>query len=86
MSLAAFIVLPEENEPGLRHEYGHSRQSLYLGPLYLPIIGIYSAVFCNLWDRLLHKKWDGGKRRKWYYSRWTEAWADRLGKVKRNFQ
>jgi len=84
-SLAMYVILPEENEPDIRHEHGHSRQSLYLGPLYLPIIGIYSAVFCNLWDRLLHKSWDWEQRDKWYYGRWTEAWADKLGGAKREW-
>jgi hypothetical protein len=84
-SLASFILLTEndEAEEDICHEYGHSAQSLYLGWLYLPVIGIYSAVFCNLWDRRFHKSWSYEKRIKWYYSRWSEAWADSLGGVKR---
>ena len=77
-----FLYVGEGSE-SLKHEYGHSRQSLYLGPLYLPVVGIASAVFNNLWDRLFHKKWDGKRRIKWYYSRYPEDWADRLGGVAR---
>ena len=84
ISLGHYILMDNHYTPkDWKHEYGHSRQSLYLGPLYLPVIGIASAVFNNLWDRLFHKKWDGKRRIKWYYSRYPEDWADRLGGVVR---
>lgn len=69
----------------VRHEHGHQLQSKYLGWLYLPVVGITSALFNNLWDRLFHKKWSIKKRNMWYYSRFPENWADRLGEVKRNY-
>jgi len=57
----------------LVHEYGHTIQSLILGPLYLIIIGIPST----LWGFL------GGKYRKEkqkpYGSFFTEKWANHLG-------
>lgn len=66
----------------LNHEKGHQKQSLYLGPLYLILIGIPS--FCgNIYDRIFHRKWDNRKRVRWYYGQPWEAWADRLGNVKR---
>ena len=68
----------------IKHENGHQKQSLILGPLYLFTVGFVSAVCNNLWDRLFHKKWDSKKRINWYYSRWPENWADKLGGVKRN--
>jgi hypothetical protein len=79
------ILLSDNNndEKTVRHEYGHSLQSCYSGWLYLPVIGVYSAVFCNLWDRRFHRSWPGERRTRWYYSRWSEAWADKLGGVKR---
>lgn len=55
------------------HEYGHTRQSLYLGPLYLLVIGIPSG----LWALTCRKKGDD------YFNFWTEYWADKLGNVKR---
>jgi len=71
VSLAWFIILPptSTNMVTIRHEYGHSIQSMILGPLYLIFIGIPSAIG-NLVSR---------KRRIAYYSQPWEAWADRLG-------
>lgn len=57
----------------VQHERGHQKQSLYLGWLYLPIIGISSGL-----HNLLYRD---GKRS--YYDFWTERWADKLGGVKR---
>jgi len=69
----------------VRHENGHCVQSERLGWLYLPVIGIYSAVFCNLWDRWFHKNWKQYDRLYWYYKlRWTELNADKCGKVARD--
>ena len=65
------------------HEYGHSRQSLILGWLYLPLVGLPSLIG-NIWDRLFHKKWSSDQREKWYYSRYPENWADKLGGVVRD--
>lgn len=62
------------------HESGHSKQSAYLGPLYLLIIGLPSFIF-NIADRLLHRNWQRQKRELWYYSLPWEAWADELGGV-----
>lgn len=57
----------------LVHEYGHTIQSLMLGPLYLIIIGIPST----LWG------FAGAKKRKNeqipYGAFFTEGWANRLG-------
>ena len=67
----------KQGEIALKHELGHSKQSLYLGPLYLLVVGIPSFVWLCLntyCDR--YKKKD-------YYSFYTEKWADRLGGVKR---
>ena len=60
------------------HEYGHRIQSQKLGPLYLIIIGIPSFLG-NLKSRL-YKKCD--KYFDYYKQPW-EAWADKLGGVKR---
>lgn len=83
VSLGKYIILNEGFQiKDLMHEYGHQKQSLYLGWLYLLIIGLPSAVFNNLWDRVFHKKWGVYKRYKWYYSRFPENWADKLGGIK----
>jgi len=84
VSLGQYIILPEKSADRITilHEHGHSRQSAILGLLYLIVVGIPS-VLGNLWDRLLHRSWTSAQRQKWYYSRWPEKQADRLGGVKR---
>jgi uncharacterized membrane protein len=83
-SFGVYIILPYEDLTTIRHERGHSVQSMRFGPLYLIVVGIYSAVFCNLWDILFHKSWSGYDRHYWYYmTRWTEKRADKLGGVDR---
>lgn len=59
-----------------RHEHGHQLQSLYLGPLYLIVIGLPSFIG-NIISRIFHKD------AKWYYNQPWEKWADKLGKVER---
>lgn len=66
----------------VKHEYGHQRQSLYLGPLYLIVIGIPSLLG-NIWDANFHKKWSPEKSYRWYYNQPWEKWADKLGGVER---
>lgn len=86
VSLGRYIFLNKAYDDTTRkHEKGHTKQSIFLGPLYLIIVGIPSAVFNNLWDRLFHKKWSNADRIKWYYNRFPESWADKLGGVTRNF-
>jgi hypothetical protein len=85
-SIGQYICLNSAHDlTTIRHEMGHTKQSKYLSWLYLPIIGIYSAVFCNLWNRLFHKNWSNYDKHYWYFkTRWTEKWADELGGVDRD--
>ena len=84
VSLGSYIILDEAwkyvSEHSLLitifHEQGHQKQSKILGPLYLVVVGIPS-VLGNIWARIKHKNSD------WYYSRYPENWADKLGGVKR---
>ncbi len=57
------------------HEYGHTIQSLILGPLYLFAVGIPSFVWCN------SKKYRALRKEKniSYFSRYPENWANDLG-------
>lgn len=88
VSLGSFVIFGDMNgryipaEKSIQHEMGHQKQSLYLGPLYLLLVGLPS-VLGNIWDRLFHKQWSNTKREKWYYSRYPEDWADKLGGIKR---
>lgn len=60
----------------VKHEHGHQIQSMYLGPLYLIIIGLPSMLG-NIYSRIFHKD------SVWYYKQPWEAWADKLGGVVR---
>lgn len=59
----------------LVHEYGHTIQSLVLGPLYLLLVGLPSSLWCNLPACKMYRK----KNRVSYYSFFTERSADNLG-------
>ena len=78
ISLSWFIFLDSderENSRVVKHEYGHSKQSLYLGWLYLIIAGIPSITRAVIW-RLFKLE------REKYYTAFPENWADRLGGVR----
>lgn len=66
----------------LKHEQGHQKQSLYLGWLYLLLIGLPSVIR-NIYDRIAHRNWNNVCRVEWYYSGFPENWADKLGGVRR---
>ena len=55
------------------HEYGHSIQSLWLGWLYLPLVGLPSLIRSILWRK-------SKRESRHYYERFPEHWADALGK------
>jgi len=59
----------------LLHEYGHTIQSLMLGPLFLLVIGIPSFIWASLpfFDRLRERR---GLSYYWLY---CEKWATKLG-------
>lgn len=61
----------------LVHEYGHTVQSLLLGPLFLLVIGLPSALWAGLPAlRKLRRK-----RGISYYALYTEKWANSWGKA-----
>lgn len=59
----------------LVHEYGHTVQSLVLGPAYLLVIGLPSLAWMKA-PRLARKRREAGMS---YYSFYTERWANSLG-------
>ena len=86
ISLGQYILMGDfDFQPGSDpcvsyHEWGHTRQSLYLGWLYLLIVGLPSIVMNMMSSRsLLH---GSGKFNANYYNRWPESWADKLGGVR----
>ena len=74
VSLGNYIIVRKTcTDITVMHERGHQKQSLMLGPLYLLVIGLPS-VLGNIARRAY--SFD-------YYALPWEAWADRLGGVKR---
>ena len=78
VSLGQFIFVSKNaGEPTIKHEYGHTRQSMLLGPLYLLVIGLPSIIWAGCFDNYRQK------HNKSYYDFYTESWADKLGSVER---
>ena len=71
------FLSPKATDNTVRHEWGHTRQSLLLGPLYLIIIGIPSIVWAAIHKRVATTRS--------YYLFYTESWAVRLGGVIRKY-
>ena len=61
----------------LVHEYGHTIQSLLLGPLYLLVIGVPSTVW-GFWPSLNRKR---REEQLSYFSFFTERWANAWGEA-----
>ena len=76
MSLGLYLFMGSgASEAVYVHEFGHTIQSAILGPLYLPVIGIPSWLWCNLKAfRKLRK--DKGIS---YYRFYPESTANYLG-------
>ena len=79
ISLGLFIFAPDRDEDWCRqmavHEYGHTWQSMMLGPCYLVVVGIPSII----WSR--SRRCRQARREKGipYSAFYTERWADDLG-------
>ena len=74
VSLGKYIFTKRNaSETTIKHEYGHCKQSKYLGWLYLPIIGLPSIIWACIYKYT-------NKSYYWFY---TEKWADKLGNIKR---
>jgi hypothetical protein len=83
LSLAPFTFVIDYNDPKdafqdrmTNHEWGHTRQSLMLGPLYLLVVGIPSICWLYINTHWLTKL-------NYYTSMYTELWADKCGGVVR---
>lgn len=70
ISLGKYIVINQFcSKKTVMHEYGHCRQSKYLGWIYLPVIGLQSILHAALCKCKKHS----------YYDYPVEKWADKLG-------
>lgn len=68
ITLGNYIII--NNIDLLEHELGHTKQSKMLGPLYLLVIGLPSALHCVF------------RKCKNYYHFYTEKWANKLMGIK----
>ena len=79
ISLGNIVFVSEReqwDDKTVKHELGHCKQSQYLGWLYLPVVGFSSLI--HAWLYKYNPADPNG-----YYRYWCEAWADRLGGVRR---
>ena len=84
VSLGLFVFLQGPDGAGvsagdvdgrlLAPEYGHTIQSLILGPLYLPVTGLPSAMWLNVPAFARRRARTGTS----YYTFYTERWANTL--------
>lgn len=78
ISLGRYIIVNQfSRDKTINHEIGHCKQSMYLGWLYLLVIGIPSIVWAGLYGSIIKPTTNG------YYKFYTEKWADKLGNVQR---
>ena len=85
ISLGNYIFLDSDGNfsyKTIKHEFGHQKQSLMLGPLYLIVICLPSIIG-NIIDRIKHKYFNKYCDPDFYYKQPWEAWADKLGGVVR---
>lgn len=80
VSLGMFIFINKNVQGDRRHdmrihEYGHTIQSLILGPLFLVIIAIPSAIWCNLPVFVKLRK----EKNVSYYWLYCEGWSNLCG-------
>ncbi len=74
LGMGMFIFHRSNDKYVLSHEYGHTIQSIILGPLFLFVIGIPSIIWAGCFG-------DYRKRNNIdYYSVFQEKWATELGK------
>lgn len=76
LSLGKYIFIPKGVGVNyIKHEYGHTLQSKYLGWFYLIVIGLPSIIWAGCFEG--YRK----KHKVSYYAFYTEKWANKLGGV-----
>ena len=80
LSLGVFIFINGKKQDGWLHdtrihEYGHTIQSLVLGPVWFLVIGLPSIIWCNFPPIVRYRKqYDVS-----YYTIYCEGWANLWG-------
>lgn len=81
MLFAGYIIILKPSmaiDYYIRHEYGHTRQSRRLGPVYLLIIGVPSIIWAGIYKRMCETAKLGDRLPDYYDAPW-EADANVLG-------
>lgn len=60
------------------HEYGHTLQSVLLGPLYLLIISAPSGLWCNLPACEKYRQNKKVSYQRFYPERWANSWGEKI--------
>ena len=81
LSLGLFIFIPVDcskkiSEKLSVHEYGHTLQSLVLGPLYLPMIGLPSFIWYLMYS--MSKKKKGNSYYDFFIEKWADVWGEKI--------
>ena len=79
ISLGNYIFLDSDGNfsyKTIKHEFGHQKQSLMLGPLYLIVIGLPSIIG-NIIARIKHKYFRRYYDTDFYYKHPWEDWAEK---------
>ena len=77
LGVGMFLFLGCDDPQVLVHEFGHSVQSAILGPLFLPVMGIPSFLWCNLPPMRKLRREKGIS----YYKFYPERTANQLGSL-----
>lgn len=77
LSLGIFIFFSVHNKDGSKnlcaHEYGHTIQCLFLGPLYWLVVAIPSVIWCYCFANYRRKH--GVSYEAFYCEHWATAWG-----------
>lgn len=80
LTLGMFIFVGAPNKYLCEHEYGHTIQNLWWGPLFLFVIGAPSFIRCQWRNWYLTYRYSKTRKRlKDYDSIWFEGQATKLG-------
>lgn len=82
MGLGMFIFFGHEGDPDTEgimvHEWGHTVQSVILGPLFIPVIGIPSLIWAFTPSLRKMRKEKGIKYTDLYCEHWASAMGEKL--------
>ena len=83
LSLGIFIFVSahsgDESQSLCVHEYGHTVQCLFLGPLYWVVVAVPSVIWCHCFAS--YRRTRGVSYEALYCERWATAWGRKWSAV-----